>query len=347
MAHSRIKICLFTFLFANIIALIANGFFLYQTKSFDQQKDERVVRLQDCVFKDVPSNLLRYNLADKIVGRYGMKNELEFQIDQSGKMAKRIDVIVNQPARPVVLYLNNYDPIVWVIHRTKGTEIYAVFTEGYYDQAVAGVDHDTPVITSSRKNPSLCRAYRMEDASGQLIPFDMEASSNNPYPFSLQTTKEDTIILGDPDFLQEDLIEYTGDLESRFKDPGPLAGDAGIDEAVQKGILVKPTSAEIRDWKEKISAIDGGEFKRLARPPLVHTMHGVYLVLSEFHVPAGLTGAHLKTFIVTKGVPLPSGYLGHSTVYDDNEGKCYYSGIRKELLEMPCSPLQAPKSYRP
>lgn len=51
-------------------------------------------------------------------------------------------------------------------------------------------------------------------------------------------------------------------------------------------------------------------------------IHNGYVVLKEFAMPAGLYGAHSATFIVPKGVPVPTGKLGHSRVLDYNAMQC-------------------------
>ena len=51
-------------------------------------------------------------------------------------------------------------------------------------------------------------------------------------------------------------------------------------------------------------------------------MFRAYVVLKAYALPAGLYGANSATFFVPKGVPRPSGNLGHSTLYDFNTMTC-------------------------
>jgi hypothetical protein len=51
-------------------------------------------------------------------------------------------------------------------------------------------------------------------------------------------------------------------------------------------------------------------------------MHNAYVVLGPFRLPEGLYGAHSATFFVPKGVPRPTGNLGHSVLYDFNTLTC-------------------------
>jgi hypothetical protein len=46
------------------------------------------------------------------------------------------------------------------------------------------------------------------------------------------------------------------------------------------------------------------------------------VVLKPFRLPPGLYGAHSATFFVPKGVPRPTGELGHSVLYDFNTLTC-------------------------
>jgi hypothetical protein len=55
-------------------------------------------------------------------------------------------------------------------------------------------------------------------------------------------------------------------------------------------------------------------------------MFRAYVVLKAYPVPAGLYGAYSASCFVPKGVPRPTGKLGHSTLYDFNTLSC--AGVR-------------------
>ena len=119
-----------------------------------------------------------------------------------------------------------------------------------------------------------------------------------------------------------------------FKDPdAPLAGDAGLSDAVAKGLLRPATQVDIeqvRDYyraqaakspagKVDIPPIAGAS---PAAPPEISlpsiSIHRSYVVLKQFAYPAGLYGAHGATFIVPQGVATPTGNPGHSSIFDLN-----------------------------
>ena len=61
---------------------------------------------------------------------------------------------------------------------------------------------------------------------------------------------------------------------------------------------------------------------------LSRTPDGYYMIEKTFpHFPAGLAGAHSAKFILKKGVELPSGSVGHSSVVSEETGECL-SGMR-------------------
>lgn len=90
--------------------------------------------------------------------------QLSRQIDQSGQQARQIDVVVNSPSQPVVLMLGAYDPAIWDIQWTEGTNIVGVLASGYHHQAIAGLPEETPLLTSTFDNKGECGYFY--DGSG-------------------------------------------------------------------------------------------------------------------------------------------------------------------------------------
>jgi hypothetical protein len=85
----------------------------------------------------------------------GSANEakrLGFQIDQSGNEAQQVDVIVNEPRRPVVLLLSSSAPIVWNISWSSASKILAVSAVGGNRQAVAGLPKSVPLLQSPQRD---------------------------------------------------------------------------------------------------------------------------------------------------------------------------------------------------
>ena len=71
-------------------------------------------------------------------GAYSGK-KLDIQIDQSGHEATEMRVYVNEPGHSVALILGAYEPTIWQIYKTKGTEVAAIYVSGYHNPIVTGV----------------------------------------------------------------------------------------------------------------------------------------------------------------------------------------------------------------
>lgn len=52
------------------------------------------------------------------------------------------------------------------------------------------------------------------------------------------------------------------------------------------------------------------------------SFYGGHVVLKALTMPVGLYGAHSTSFYIPQGVPIPTGNLGHSTLYDWNSLTC-------------------------
>lgn len=96
---------------------------------------------------------------------------LRLQIDNSGREAMQIDVAVNSPDRPVVLMLGAYEPTIWNVGWSPGTQIRAVFASGYYRQAIAGLEKDVSRLSSWAVGGDKCGYfYPTGEGRAQLEP---------------------------------------------------------------------------------------------------------------------------------------------------------------------------------
>jgi hypothetical protein len=249
-----------------------------------------------------------------------------FQIDQSGHEATRIDVLVNQPAKPVVLVLGAYEPNIWNISWTQGTRIAAVLASGYHRQAIAGLDKNVPTLISSYDNKGACGYFyvggdgieKMNPLSRKLFDKPVELI----YP-----AKNGSALIGEAVGANVRInTSKATPPESYYDKNAPIAGPAGLEDAVGKGLLRKATAADAEAWAEAVSQSTprrdvppvAGEGKPRARPGV----YNAYVVLKPFTFPAGLYGGNSATFFVPQGVPVPQGNPGHSAVYDFNKMTC-------------------------
>lgn len=262
------------------------------------------------------------------VGAYSGR-KLDVQIDQSGHQATQFDIVVNAPTRPVALLLGAYEPSIWNIGWTKGTRIVAVVATGYHRQVVAGLPKDTPILVSTYDNRGPCGyTYVSENTLANINPFSVK--SFGKVVDLVHYAGAGKVVVGAQLSATEQLFTSADSKPADFIDKTrPLAGPAGLQEAVAKGILRPATSADFEDWankkaktapKDALPPVAGGDNRKAYRPKNV--ING-YVILKPFEIPAGLYGGHLATFFLVEGIPYPKGDLGHSTLYDFNTLECH------------------------
>lgn len=258
-------------------------------------------------------------------GGYGGAAQ-SFQIDQSGHQATRMDVAVHQPSAPVVLMLGSYEPTVWNVGWSPGTRILAVLVSGYHRQVINGLPSSVPRIVSSHDSHGACPSFSLSgDRLNSLNAVARQVFGRNvdmvfPARGGKALVSESGAEAGS--WVTDRAAQST---ESFRLADTPLAGEAGLDDAVRKGYLREATPADARDWQRAAAAARGpGDVPPVygGTKPRPIGMYHAYVVLKPFTLPAGLYGAHSATFFVPKGVPRPKGTLGHSTLYDFNTLSC-------------------------
>lgn len=251
-----------------------------------------------------------------------------FQIDQSGHEATQIDVAVNSPDKPVVLMLGAYEPNIWNVGWSKKTRILAVVVSGYHRQAIAGLESSTPVINSSYDNKGACGYFYV--TPDNLAPLNPLAKRlfGRPVDMVFPAVKG-KVVVGAPLAGKNPLQTSSAVKPDSFRDPtAPLAGPAGVQDAVRKGLLRRATLADADAWVDAvvrntpardIPPVAGQGVPKPPRPPMYNN---TYVVLKPFTYPAGLYGGNSVTFLIPKGVPQPEGNPGHSDVFDFNSLRC-------------------------
>lgn len=287
---------------------------------------------EDCTFPDLelPEDFVVYT-----TGAYDGR-PLSYQIDQSNHSATQIDVVANSPSQPVVLMLGAYEPTIWNIQWTEGTNIVAVLASGYHHQAVAGLPEETPVLTSTFDNDGECGYFYLtpeKEKYGILNPLSRKLFGQ-AVEMIFPIDDSATVVVGEPLEGSPDLLSSDDTtVESFFDLTAPLTRRAGIEEALKKGLLREATEEDAEAWVEaQMKARESNSEQGI--PPIAREEeiqpselmyendYNSYVVLGNFTYPAGLYGAHSVVFFIPKGVPTPSGNPGHSTVYDFNTGEC-------------------------
>jgi len=283
-----------------------------------------------CNFNDenIPIDTLIY-----AGGAYSGK-KINFQIDQSGHQATQFEVIVNSPDKPVALILGAYEPSIWNIAWTQGTLITAVVATGYHRQAVSGLPNDTPILISSYDNGGPCGyLYIVEKNLRKINPLSNKIFNKD---VTLVHYASKGILIIGKQINQEDRLFTSKDNppEVFFDKSVPLAGKAGLEDLVRKGLIRKATLEDSERWtqiksemyKKELPPVAQGSIPKASKP---RSMHNGYVILKQITIPAGLYGGNSATFFLKKDVPYPKGKLGHSTLYDFNTMTCSGTGCRE------------------
>lgn len=260
---------------------------------------------------------------------------VDYQIDKSNSQATQIDVVVNSQKLPVVLMLGTYAPNIWNISWSQGTNILAVLASGYYRPALAGLPKQIPVFLISKKYQEVCNEIDVDFER----PEQLEMLANRFFGRGVDEVhidKRGTVSIGPTDFPASQLLTSPDNPPASFFDTtAPRTAYAGIKDAIEQGLLRKITEADIAPWLDIIDSEEPPNKLRLASDQnienlLKHSIDSGYVVLSALVFPAGLYGGYSKTFFIPKGVPLPSGNRGHSTILDFNTMQCLGSSCPKD-----------------
>lgn len=298
----------------------------------------------ECEF---PGLTLPENARVFVAGGYGGR-KLGFQIDQSGQEATGFELQVHSPDAPVVLMLGAYEPTVWNIRWTPNTRIVAVFASGYHRQAVAGLDSTVPLIISTYDNQNPCGYFYVgSDKASNYSQRSRKLFGRDATQVFLtdKRIKDGRIVVGEKSFSLHDLKTSPNTPPDSFKDRhAPLAGIPGLEDAVRKGILRPATRADANAW-ERAMSLPPRNLRQ--REDTVLTQQ--YVVLKPFTYPAGLYGAHSATFFIPRGVPVPGGDPGHSSVNDYNKLRCTGPACQKtpDRVRAPAPPVVDSQPARP
>lgn len=288
----------------------------------------------------IPNLQLPENAIVYAAGDYGQEGKpLGYQLDQRVAEAKRIDVIVNERRRPVVLMLGAHEPMLWNIQWTAGTKILAAMVGGQYRQAVSGLPRTTPVLlnygTEERQAPCKSNIYvvpsRSSDAEKNKNRKHLDLLAKEVYGRTtdrIYNVTNGRVVIGEP-LVAGTKILTSQDIppESFFDPSAPLAGIAGVQDAMKKGILRQATDLDANAWKieyakTKHDRAISPNAKDNATTSTPKVLTDTYVVLKPFVFPRGLFGRDMATFYILKGVPYPKGDPGHSTVYNFNTMTC-------------------------
>lgn len=316
-----LKICLLTsMLFANSACSLADK------QLFQPPQQKNVISKPNttknrCQFPTYP---FPQDISIFAAGAYSGR-KLDYQIDFSGHYATQMDVIVNDTKKPVVLMLGAYEPTIWDISWTENSNIIAVLLSGHYKQVVTGLKKETPVLISTHENKGKCGFFYVSPKRlSALNPVARKLFSRNVDKVYL--AKKGEILIGEAVPANAKLLRSSLTKPVHYRQT-ELSGIPGLEQAVSKGILRKATIVDANTWVEEIMQnkppmdippVAGQGIIKPRRPLLLNA----YVVLKPFAYPEGLYGGNSAVFFIPKGVPLPNGNSGHSSIYDFNTLSC-------------------------
>ncbi len=248
---------------------------------------------------------------------------ISFQIDQSGSASTQIDVAVNSPKKPIALILGAYAPTIWNISRTEETIIMAVLVGGYHRQVVAGLEKGAPLLVSTYDNKGPCGGFYVETHTTLEQVSQLSSRVFGRSTDRIFHAENGKVVVGDPIPGNLKLIVSQDTTPESFYDKSaPVAGLAGIEDAIKKGFLRNATLADLDAWYAAIDQAAPPALNQGLPKPRMSSTFRKYVVLKRFTYPPGLYGGNSVSFLIPKGVPRPEGNPGHSTVYDLNGPSC-------------------------
>lgn len=246
-----------------------------------------------------------------------------YRIGEKGEKASVFRVIVNSPNQPVALILGTYDTAIWEISWTEGTKIEAAYVMGYHTQAIAGLPKTVPISLISIDKKYGCGSFVIrEESLSQINPLSNKLFHKNVD--KVYYASNGYLYLGEP-ISEQELLFTSSDTSilSLHRADAPLQKDEALYDAVSKGILRSTTPEDLERWSAQLP-------KNKTLPTVVTPnpekrkpfVHNGYMILKPFVIPEGLYGGYSATFFLEKGVPMPTGDLGHSSLYDFNTMTC-------------------------
>lgn len=229
----------------------------------------------------------------------GTASPLRFE---GSKHAVRVAVVQVSEPGPVALVLSAYEPNIWVVEQAKDTQVVAVVATGYHLQRVTGVGPNVPIVLTSHEGGAPCgsvyqgtgQASFLRGLAGAQLESSIKAA---PVTLIGVPRAPFTRAPGSPP--PEAFAKAT-----QFK-----PGAEGVKEALSQGYLRAPTSKELAELPQSLSQYGSSNVlvvtKAMELPPDLYGGNGGYYV-----------------FFVPKGIPMPTGDPGHTSVFSAKARSC-------------------------
>lgn len=229
---------------------------------------------------------------------YGTDN-LE-DVDAYGNEFTRQGVVVSpkHPTQPIVLVLTAYEPVKWMVDRSKAAQIAGVIVSGHHEQTII-IDPSIPFAQSTH----LEEVFR---------PFHALSEESEEFR-EMNTVVEQLVGRKIERFYSAPEEDGNFHIESS-PTVVQLSGQDGLDALVDDGKLRLATQADIDAWIDKASEVYS-RFNPDLRVSSYMRQGGTYVILDELTLPSDLFGGNSRRFIILEDVPFPDGPLGHNDFY--------------------------------
>ncbi len=275
-------------------------------KGLEKEISENILEEQNkCPIKNISQDCEIY-----VYSQYDGKKMLKDVFLSDEQETFLSEVKIDREGKCVVLFLSAYEPVIWDIYKTPGTDLRAVVVGGYYPQMIRGIDEKVETINNPEKG---CINEYYEDRK----ILDVVTELNIPSSSISQIKKpiigqelEKTAYLHNPNIYDGQYIQYTNE------DLPP--GKPGLEKLIREGKLRKATKQDI----EKIKKV-GGTFLTGTHPEEYRdhlNFFNAYIVLDKFEkIPAGLDGGLSISLFVPKDLSqTPKIDHTHSNAYRIN-----------------------------
>ncbi|MDH5415047.1 MAG: hypothetical protein OEW87_12995, partial [Flavobacteriaceae bacterium] len=235
--------------------------------------------------------------------------------------AKLFEVVVNEPNKPVALILGTYNPSIWNISWTQGTDIKAVYVTGYHNQAIAGLPSNIPMLNSTFENQGPCNYFAIRGEQIRKVnPASLKVFGKKASEIKL--AEVDEILFGDLIPPNTKLITSKDNPPEKYLNKKHKTRVAGLNDLLKKGSVRKLTNEDVERWLKYKAEIKLKKGINSAKKKIRRYRANGYVILKKITLPGGMYGGHSKTFLLEKNVPYPDGDLAHSTLYDLNTMRC-------------------------
>lgn len=261
--------------------------------------------------------------------------ETKYQIDDGGYFAKIYTVKVNYTEKPVVLVLGSYNPGIWNISVSEGTKISKIILGWYYGQKVASISKNIPIeehIYQYKKTNDYFYISQWETTKSSLKKW------GNIQSISYENNGE--ILIGNPPSQNIKWIiqDPENTPEKYYNKWDNLAGEAGLELLVQKGILRVATQEDAKKWFEELTKNPSSYFSKKEWYPITDPddlallrnkytpqwWSNYYVALKDFTLPGGMYWKF--SFYVPKWITIRWD-ISNGSIYDYNTMECRWSCI--------------------